>query len=415
MKIKLNKKLFSVLLAGSVTLTTLSGCKILGNNKKVNADNIEDKIGSVVIDDNSYDVLANDIELIKDNNTYESDYLVIPKDKEIVTEVISSLGETTTELNLRLGPSIDEKSIIVIPSNEEVSIISRINDWYLVKYNDHLGYVNSEYIKLMEYTVTNYYELEEDIIEMVPAIIPNTTVNIRSMASTDGDILGTINESNTLKMIRLLDNGWYEVIYDDETAYVCGDYVSETYMIDGEYTNIGYLNSDTSLFDREGNYLSDIPYLETVKIYDEVDEYYLVSTDNNEVGYINKSNVNILSGTFVIVDISSQTLRLYKDNEEILTSSIVSGKNSTPSDYGLFNIYSKEKDCYLIGADYKTFVYYWMPYNGGEGLHDATWRSSFGGNIYEENGSHGCVNLPLDVAEKIYNEVEVNDYVLVKR
>ena len=47
-----------------------------------------------------------------------------------------------------------------------------------------------------------------------------------------------------------------------------------------------------------------------------------------------------------------------------------------------------------------------MPFFDGQGLHDATWRSSFGGDIYLTNGSHGCVNLPYDTADKIYNNIE---------
>lgn len=46
-----------------------------------------------------------------------------------------------------------------------------------------------------------------------------------------------------------------------------------------------------------------------------------------------------------------------------------------------------------------------MPFNGGIGLHDATWRSSFGGEIYKNSGSHGCINLPLKAAEEIYEHV----------
>lgn len=50
-----------------------------------------------------------------------------------------------------------------------------------------------------------------------------------------------------------------------------------------------------------------------------------------------------------------------------------------------------------------------MPFNGGIGLHDATWRNSFGGSIYKNNGSHGCINLPYNVASKIYNSIKVGD------
>ena len=47
-----------------------------------------------------------------------------------------------------------------------------------------------------------------------------------------------------------------------------------------------------------------------------------------------------------------------------------------------------------------------MPFNGNIGMHDANWRSSFGGDIYKTNGSHGCINLPPSVAQELYGYVE---------
>ena len=47
-----------------------------------------------------------------------------------------------------------------------------------------------------------------------------------------------------------------------------------------------------------------------------------------------------------------------------------------------------------------------MPFNGGIGLHDANWRSKFGGTIYQTNGSHGCINLPPDQAKIIYETID---------
>ena len=53
-----------------------------------------------------------------------------------------------------------------------------------------------------------------------------------------------------------------------------------------------------------------------------------------------------------------------------------------------------------------------MPFNNNVGMHDASWRSEFGRNIYKTNGSHGCINLPYSVAEKIYGYVEKNTPVI---
>ena len=108
--------------------------------------------------------------------------------------------------------------------------------------------------------------------------------------------------------------------------------------------------------------------------------------------------------TYIEVDLATQHLYFYKDGKVIIDSPFVSGnvsKNYTTPP-GLFEVYYKQKDRVLKGEDYATPVKYWMPFNGGIGLHDADWRSKFGGTIYQTNGSHGCINLPPKVAAQVY-------------
>ena len=48
------------------------------------------------------------------------------------------------------------------------------------------------------------------------------------------------------------------------------------------------------------------------------------------------------------------------------------------------------------------------------GIHDAyRWRTKYGGDIYQWNGSHGCVNAPLEVAQTLYERVEMGTPVIV--
>ena len=63
---------------------------------------------------------------------------------------------------------------------------------------------------------------------------------------------------------------------------------------------------------------------------------------------------------------------------------------------------------------YESFVSYWMCFLGhGYGLHDASWRSNFGGDIYKYSGSHGCVNLPTNKAPELYNLISVGTVVII--
>ena len=119
--------------------------------------------------------------------------------------------------------------------------------------------------------------------------------------------------------------------------------------------------------------------------------------------------------SYVEINLTAQHLFLYKDGELVVESDFVSGcvakGHSTPT--GAFGLTYKTTDAVLRGPGYATPVKYWMPFNGDVGMHDATWRRSFGGNIYKRNGSHGCINLPFHVAEKIYGKIDKGYAVLV--
>lgn len=112
--------------------------------------------------------------------------------------------------------------------------------------------------------------------------------------------------------------------------------------------------------------------------------------------------------TYVEINLTAQHLFLYKNGEKILESDFVSGNSSrgydTPA--GTYSITYKQRDATLTGENYQTPVSYWMPFNRNIGMHDASWRASFGGNIYKTNGSHGCVNLPPSIAKTIYENIE---------
>lgn len=110
------------------------------------------------------------------------------------------------------------------------------------------------------------------------------------------------------------------------------------------------------------------------------------------------------------VCLGEQAIYVYVDNALVLSSPCVTGRptEARRTPVGEYQIYAKEVNRTLKGANedgskYESFVNYWMPFQGGYGLHDATWRGQFGGKIYTTNGSHGCVNLPLDVAAALYN------------
>ncbi len=134
------------------------------------------------------------------------------------------------------------------------------------------------------------------------------------------------------------------------------------------------------------------------------------------------SDNNGFGNTYVEIDVSRQHVWFYKDGSRIVDSECVTGKmvKSRYTPAGIFTLVSKTSPKTLRGPkqadgsyEWESDVTFWMPFNGGIGLHDATWRSSFGGNIYKNSGSHGCVNLPYNVAKTIYNNIEVGTPIIV--
>lgn len=123
---------------------------------------------------------------------------------------------------------------------------------------------------------------------------------------------------------------------------------------------------------------------------------------------------NDYGNTYVEINLTAQHLYFYVKGKLVTQSDFVSGNAakgwSTPT--GAYSITYKQRNATLKGQGYATPVSYWMPFNGGIGLHDANWRKTFGGTIYKTNGSHGCVNLPPAVAKTIYENISAGDPVL---
>ncbi|MBQ8053476.1 MAG: L,D-transpeptidase family protein [Lachnospiraceae bacterium] len=129
-----------------------------------------------------------------------------------------------------------------------------------------------------------------------------------------------------------------------------------------------------------------------------------------------------IGGTYIEANLSQQHVYIYIDGDMVLDTPCVSGNTSnghgTPT--GVYQILYKDTDTDLKGQQlangqysYISHVDYWMPFYGGCGFHDASWRSSFGGNIYKYDGSHGCVNLPPSIAPTFYNYVRTGMPVVV--
>lgn len=131
--------------------------------------------------------------------------------------------------------------------------------------------------------------------------------------------------------------------------------------------------------------------------------------------------------TFVDVDLTEQHMWYVVNGSVALETDVITGEpipeRITPE--GTYSLQDKKMHEVLVGSidpstgkpSYETEVTYWMriTWDTGIGLHDATWQSAFGGNLYQIHnvGSHGCINMPFDKAGSLYDMIETGTPVIV--
>lgn len=163
-----------------------------------------------------------------------------------------------------------------------------------------------------------------------------------------------------------------------------------------------------------GTYGNYIDYSsEAVEIMEMLKE---LKSDEDRVPVMKQEAKFSLDSTYIEVDKVKQHVYYYEDGELVLDTDVVTGKptaeRQTPS--GVYFILNKTTDANLIGATWNVKSDRWMGVTyQGVGFHDASWRSSFGGEIYKDNGSHGCINTPKEAMFKLYDMVEEGTPVVI--
>lgn len=233
-----------------------------------------------------------------------------------------------------------------------------------------------------------------------------------------------LGRDTTSQWVSLQDNGYYyldEAVIADCASQYAAALASEINVVrdtrDFESTNAGVVQVEC---ERYGRIIDEDG--EAAKL---AEEFLSCTSETREPIYAmnNLERDSTFGGTYVEVDKCEQTVYYYENYEMKLATECVTGTETNASrrtPTGVYSIFDKERNRTLRGSQladgsyqYASFVNYWMPFNGGIGLHDATWRGDFGGGIYWYSGSHGCVNIPYWAAQELYSMVDIGTTVIV--
>ena len=271
-------------------------------------------------------------------------------------------------------------------------------------------------------------------------VLPTVMSDDAALTAQVEDLNGFLATSITYQLhtgeTMVLDKGilktWLSTSADDSTYYYINtdvlkvktkEYAAEIAARDNETKTTKTFHS-TARGDME---VTCSPYGYIVDETKEADQLYqdLLNrgTITRQPVYKEATSSDGFGSTYIEVDLTNQHLWYYVDGALYYECDFVSGLAGDPdreTPKGAYSIYMKQRDRDLkgpIGEDgepsYVSHVDFWMPFNRNVGLHNAPWRSSFGGDIYQYSGSHGCINLSYTSAETIYNKVTVGTPVIV--
>jgi len=123
--------------------------------------------------------------------------------------------------NLNVRSEADASSSMVgkMTNNSACEILEQVGDFYHITSGEIEGYIAADYVVTGEEALA----IAESVVGQV-AYVSGDGVNVRSVASTDSEIIGRMNSGSTLEVEADLGD-WIQVFYDDTSAYVSADYV----------------------------------------------------------------------------------------------------------------------------------------------------------------------------------------------
>ena len=302
------------------------------------------------------------------------------------TEIDPDKLETTVDTNL--NAAFDTALLgdtITIPLNKHVYISPAVTATEDME--NKVTSLNSQLKKYRSTTVTYTFGSETVVLD---------ADTISSWLKAEGETL-TLDEDAIKTYISDLANK-YNTIYVPRTFHTST--VTDVTIEGNEY---GYR------IDQDGEYAQLVEDLKSGTAVTRDPVY-------SKTGY-QRNGTDDLAGSYIEVSLDAQHLWLYKDGNLVTETDIVSGKpvKGRETYRGAWPIAYKASPFNLTSAEYgyDVKVNYWMPFVYGQGLHDASWQSSFGGNRYKTNGSHGCINLPKDQAALIYETIDAGYPIII--
>jgi len=172
------------------------------------------------------------------NGYVNSEYIKLTK---IVSETDLNRVAVVKEgpLNVRSGPGTDYSKLGAVNEGDRLQAVQKIkmadgSQWYKYRFSStKYGYVSAEYIELTNIVSEKTFTRK--------GIVKSGPLKVREKAGSDKKQIGSLKKGKAVYISKsqVLISGvkWYEIKYDDKTAYVNGNYIELTDIISESVMN----------------------------------------------------------------------------------------------------------------------------------------------------------------------------------
>ncbi|MCR8746873.1 SH3 domain-containing protein [Romboutsia lituseburensis] len=155
-------------------------------------------------------------------------------------------AETLQNLNFRTGPSTSYPIISTLKKGTTVNVVEKSGIWTLVKHNNTVGYVSSNYLKNI--TATNKPPQNDNDTNSSLKLMECTTasLNVRKGPSTSDSIIGKVYKTDRVYVAYTTSNGWSRIKYGSGYGYVSSHYLKDIKENSNGNNNSGNNNNNNS-------------------------------------------------------------------------------------------------------------------------------------------------------------------------
>ena len=394
-KLRMNKNaIYSLFLTGTIALNVVGCTREIRNNHKKTEKAIQaeetikeykyiNKYGREIdlseMNNHAY-ILTNDdgrYTLCNGANIYfKGEWNIngeIVNDRALIVRVISSNGKYT---------------FVELPTGEK-------------------GYVDSGYLVKCANVNTDNYIYYEDGID-------SALVSDAYIYNDNGMYIGYLHSGETCKIMASNYEYSYITLSDGTCGYVLDKVLTGNY---NDVNGMAFISYGTRLYyDKQLSKLYRITDNEAIYVEYISNKYAAIyDTESNGIVY---TDSRVIRDDFVLVDLNDQKIDCYLDYQLAGSWGTRSGKDSTPTHTGAFDIDEKIADWEFTTYP-GSYAKYWIPISNEtqEGIHDLVGddEQNYGNEAYHTHGSHGCIRVPAEASKFVYDNYEVGDMVLVRK